>query len=61
MTSAHDCDSGLRQDLHIAAHVEQQRRVVNLLEMLGILGIIERDDLHSRGAGFSQLLLSQFE
>src|SRR6266446_9158921 len=42
MARAHDCDSRLREHIHISARMKDQRRIVDLLQLCGVGGIIRQ-------------------
>ena len=44
MARAHDRDARLGDRIHISAHIKDERRIVDLLQLRGIGGIIQADD-----------------
>jgi hypothetical protein len=60
MACANDSNAGLGEDIDCPAHVENQRRIVNLFRARRVRGIIERDQLNTRCGRSCNLLLSQF-
>jgi hypothetical protein len=47
MARAHNCDPRLRDRVHISAHIEDQRRIVDLLQLCRVGGIIQANDGNS--------------
>jgi hypothetical protein len=50
MTSTNYCDTGLGDHVHISTNIEDQRRIVNLLEFRRIGRIVKADNRNSGGS-----------
>ncbi len=59
MAGTHYGDSGTRQYGHIPAHIEDQRRIVDLFEGRRIGCVLQRDDVNARRRGAGELILSK--
>ena len=60
MASAHHRDSGLGNRVHIAPHIKNQRRIVDLFELRRIGGIVQADDRNSGCGDASHFVMCQF-
>lgn len=61
MASAYDCDSRLSNRVHIPAHIKDQRRIVDLLELWRIGGIVQADDSNSGCGNASHFVMRQLD
>ena len=59
MASAHHCDSGLCDRIHISPYIKDQRRIVDLFELVRIGGIVQADDSNSRCGDASHFVMRQ--
>ena len=59
MARAHDCDPRLRNRIHISAHIKDQRRIVDLLQLCGVGGIALANDRDTSRRYTPQFVLGQ--
>jgi hypothetical protein len=56
-----DGDSRAVQYFRIPAKIKDQRRVVNLLESIGIVRVVKRDDLNAQAACLGHFFMREFQ